>query len=215
MVTNKSIEKYSKYLNKIIGSMKILSIDKDKLQKNRIYFNCECIKCHRLLQVRSDGLSPSSVGCSKCMGIWRKNNFEKKNTNLLPKDIRNKYIHFKCNAKRKNRNINFELTREQVQNLCESSCFYCGKNRCLGIDRKDNNKGYTNDNCVPCCGFCNRMKMDHSIDEFYLQIISIYNNLPKESSTTIPKGSTLQVNGNRSGEALSTKSKEYDIVYSA
>ena len=204
MVTNKSIEKYSKYLNKTIGNMKVLSIDTSKLQKNRVYFNCECVSCHRLLQVRSDGLNPHGIGCSKCMGIWRKQNFEKKNVDLLPKDIRNKYIHFKCNAKRKNRNIKFELTKEQVQILCESPCFYCGKNRCLGIDRKDNNKDYTNDNCVPCCGFCNKMKMDHSIDEFYLQIISVYNNLPKESSTTIPKGSTLQANGNGSREALNT-----------
>ena len=204
MVTNKSIEKYSKYLNKTIGNIKVLSIDTPKLQKNRVYFNCECILCHRLLQVRSDGLNPSGVGCSKCMGIWRKHNFEKKNADLLPKDIRNKYIHFKCNAKRKNRNIKFELTKEQVQNLCESPCFYCRKNRCLGIDRKDNNKDYTNDNCVPCCGFCNKMKMDHNIDEFYLQVINIYNNLPKESSTTIPKGSTLQANGNGSRETLNT-----------
>ena len=75
MVTNKSIEKYSKYLNKIIGSMKVLSIDKNKLQENRIYFNCECTKCHRLLQVRSDGLRQSSIGCKKCIGLWRKLNF--------------------------------------------------------------------------------------------------------------------------------------------
>lgn len=202
MVTNKSIEKYSKYLNKTIGSIKVLSIDESKLQKNRVYFNCECTVCHRLLQIRSDGLISSRVGCNKCMGVWRKHNFEEKHKDLLPKDIRNKYIHFKCNARRKNRNIKFELTKEQVQVLCESPCFYCGKERCLGIDRKDNHKDYTNDNCVPCCGFCNRMKMDHDVNEFYLQVINIYNKLLKESSTTIPKGSTLQANGSGSGELL-------------
>lgn len=46
--------------------------------------------------------------------------------------------------------------------------------------------------------------MDHSVNEFYSQVIHIYNKLPKESSTTIPKGSTLQVNGNGSGELLTT-----------
>ena len=202
MVTKKTIEKYSKYLNKTIGSIKVLSFDESKLQKNRIYFNCECTVCHRNLQVRVDGLIESRVGCDKCMGIWRKQNFKEKYKDLLPKDIRNKWIHFKCNAKRKNRTIKFELTKEQVQTLCENSCIYCGKKRCLGIDRRNNNKDYTIDNCVPCCGICNRMKMDLNINEFYSQISKIYENLPKESPTTIPKGSTLQANGSGSGELL-------------
>jgi len=202
MVTNKTLEKYSKYLNKIFGSIKVLSFDESKLQKNRIYFNCECMICHRNLQVRVDGLITSRVGCSKCMGIWRKQNFEEKYKNTLPKDIRNKYIHFKCNAKRKNRNIKFELTKEQVQNLCEDSCHYCGKKRCLGIDRKDNTKDYTVNNCVPCCGICNKMKMDLDLNLFYSQIIKIHNKLLKESPTTISKESTLQANGSGSGELL-------------
>ena len=46
------------------------------------------------------------------------------------------------------------------------------------------------------------MKMDHDVNEFYLQVINIYNKLLKESSTTIPKGSTLQANGSGSGELL-------------
>ena len=202
MVTSKTIEKYSEYLNKTIGNLKIISIDPNRLKNNRIYFNCECLICHRTISVRSDSISSERVGCNKCMGLWRKKNFEAKNKDLLPKDIRNKWIHFKCNAKRKNRNIKFELTKEEVQNLCESSCFYCNKKRCLGIDRKDNNKDYTIDNCVPCCGTCNRMKLDLPLKLFYLQIYKIYNKLLKESSTTISKESTLQANGNGSGELL-------------
>lgn len=35
-----------------------------------------------------------------------------------------------------------------------------------GIDRIDSNKGYTTDNCVPCCTPCNRMKLDMSKEEY-------------------------------------------------
>lgn len=36
-------------------------------------------------------------------------------------------------------------------------CIYCGESdwRKLGVDRLDNTKGHTPDNCVPCCGKCN------------------------------------------------------------
>ncbi|WP_146203669.1 hypothetical protein [Azospirillum sp. TSO5] len=35
-----------------------------------------------------------------------------------------------------------------------------------GIDRKDPLKGYTTENCVPCCFEINRAKSDMTIDEF-------------------------------------------------
>ncbi len=35
-----------------------------------------------------------------------------------------------------------------------------------GLDRKDNNKGYTSGNLVPCCLQCNGAKSDYSLKEF-------------------------------------------------
>lgn len=35
-----------------------------------------------------------------------------------------------------------------------------------GIDRFDTTKGYTKDNCVPCCTYCNRAKSDMSFKDF-------------------------------------------------
>ena len=93
------------------------------------------------------------------------------------------------------------LTQEEVRKLCESPCYYCGKERCLGIDRLDNSKNYTTENCVPCCGCCNRMKMDLTLPFFIEQIKRIYNN-HKESSTTISKESTSKVIVDGSGEHL-------------
>ena len=43
-----------------------------------------------------------------------------------------------------------------------------------GLDRKDNNIGYSLDNCIPACHTCNRMKMDLSYDEFMTKIKQTY-----------------------------------------
>lgn len=56
----------------------------------------------------------------------------------------------------------FELQYEDFNKLVLSPCYYCKfqKDREVnGIDRVDNSKGYTKENCVPCCQVCNRMKL--------------------------------------------------------
>lgn len=210
MITEKLIKKYSQYIGNTFGMIRVDDIDLST--ENRIYFKCTCLKCGRKLRIRNDGLHKNRVGCSKCLGKWRKEHFLEKNKDLLPKDIRNKYIHFKCNAKRKNKNIQFDLTKEQVEDMCKKPCYYCNKPRCLGVDRVDNSKGYTMDNCVPCCGICNRMKMDLDPIYFLQKINDIYKHII-ESSTTIPKGSTSQANGDGNGEHL-TEMKIWSDLHS-
>ena len=59
------------------------------------------------------------------------------------------------------RNIPFELEPEEFRSIVCQPCFYCGtvtEGESIGIDRCDNSKGYTVDNCKPCCDTCNRMK---------------------------------------------------------
>lgn len=77
----------------------------------------------------------------------------------------------------------WELTREEWYHLTQQPCVYCGarysnlagqKNnnggfRYNGIDRVDNTKGYTLDNCAPCCKACNLMKQRMEADAFILQ----------------------------------------------
>jgi hypothetical protein len=72
----------------------------------------------------------------------------------------------------RDRKIPFQLTREQINDLIRQPCYYCGveagnlkrtKNYPQGfphngIDRKENDKSYIKENCVPCCGTCNRAK---------------------------------------------------------
>lgn len=82
-----------------------------------------------------------------------------------------KYREYVRDAKRRN-NI-FELTKEQFVKIIQSPCVYCGDDKLNGVDRVDNNKGYTVGNSVSCCGVCNRMKLDHTTNEFIKQCIQI------------------------------------------
>lgn len=46
-----------------------------------------------------------------------------------------------------------------------------------GLDRIDSSLGHVPDNVVPCCAFCNYMKLDYTQQEFIDQIDKIYTHL--------------------------------------
>jgi hypothetical protein len=95
--------------------------------------------------------------------------------------LRRLYNVYKNNAKKFGRI--FELSLEQFKELTKSNCVYCGlpplqvctrSDRVVkpepyiynGLDRANNDEGYTLKNAVPCCKMCNRAKMDYSLEEF-------------------------------------------------
>jgi 5-methylcytosine-specific restriction endonuclease McrA len=45
-----------------------------------------------------------------------------------------------------------------------------------GIDRKDNEKGYTEENCVPCCKRCNGIKGEWLSYEEMLEVGGLLKN---------------------------------------
>jgi len=85
---------------------------------------------------------------------------------------------YKRNAKI--RGIEWNLIEEQFAEITKKDCYYCGakpNNKRYqprnngeyiynGIDRKDNTKGYTIDNVVPCCSICNMAKSNLTEQEF-------------------------------------------------
>ena len=91
------------------------------------------------------------------------------------------YNGYKANARHSRAGVReFVLSKDDAMKLFKDVCFYCGKPPSKikktpknygefvynGIDRKDNSKGYTLDNCVSCCEFCNFMKSDTPFDNF-------------------------------------------------
>lgn len=94
------------------------------------------------------------------------------------------FTSFKGGARK--RNLSFELTKEQVRDITQKDCVYCGKppqqemkagNGSYfynGIDRINSKIGYTLENSVPCCGRCNRAKHIMMMDEFRDFIVTVY-----------------------------------------
>lgn len=97
---------------------------------------------------------------------------------------------YKGNSKQKNRN--FELTKEEFKSLIFQNCFYCDRPPSQkekstfktlnynGIDRVDNNRGYELDNVVTCCGLCNKMKLNFTQEDFFQTIKRIFKKHIKE-----------------------------------
>ena len=68
----------------------------------------------------------------------------------------------------RSRNHLWELPEDLAQDLVNGRCHYCGyKSEILnGIDRVDSSVGYTPENSVSCCGFCNRAKREFPVERF-------------------------------------------------
>ena len=81
--------------------------------------------------------------------------------------------YYKRNAKI--RDLRWGLSKETVEHLVTRACEYCGwhKDWC-GIDRVNNAEGYRDDNCVPCCRWCNWSKNGRTLDEFKDWVRALY-----------------------------------------
>lgn len=93
----------------------------------------------------------------------------------------------------KDSKIENNLSLEEFENIVKNNCYYCnneprirtyidnnkivkrGELLANGVDRLDSNKGYSIDNCVPCCTRCNTAKNTLSEKDFINHIIKIYN----------------------------------------
>ena len=85
-------------------------------------------------------------------------------------DVHGKFSDYKSGAKRRV-GKEFRLIKTEFALLISSPCYYCGElqENFNGVDRVDNTKGYTIDNCVSCCSMCNRMKNIFTKEEFIMK----------------------------------------------
>ena len=159
---------------------RLLVVSKAKKIMQRIAWNCicdcgnECIVIGKSLK----GGNTKSCGCYR--EELRSRPFGEASFNRLYYSYRNKA---------KGKNVSFSLDKNTFKILTNGNCFYCGKPPLQiqkgvesygdyiynGIDRVDNKRGYEIDNCVSCCGMCNKAKNATPKDVFYNWIAQVYN----------------------------------------
>lgn len=138
---------------------------------NKPTYICKC-DCGNETIIVKDRLT---LGHTKSCGCLRKTFRLNENKDTSFKVKLNAY---KSDAKR--RGHCFELSDEKFKEISQQDCYYCGSKPenvarysfyqdpfiYNGIDRKDNNVGYIEENCVACCNICNKAKRDLKFEDF-------------------------------------------------
>lgn len=102
----------------------------------------QCRVCQTRKQI--DAFQPNSLRCYAC----KTRNTNSKLKNRL-RNARNRAM---------DRGLSFDLTLEEYAILVSAPCTYCGgplPKTGSGLDRIENDKGYSRMNCIPCCDACN------------------------------------------------------------
>ena len=114
--------------------------------------------------------------------IKRKRDMELCPERYYESTITKRYQAYKRGAE--NRDLIFNLTIDEFKQHYQKDCYYCGDHiKTIGLDRIDNNIGYTKDNVIPCCTMCNFMKHHHSSSKFVNQCIKIAKNIKLTKGT--------------------------------
>lgn len=139
---------------------------------DRFLWKCQC-ECGNITIVRSHHIRDPKRGTISC-GCYRKGLPKKKK---LIAALHGLITQYKLQAKRRKRA--FKLTKKDLIEFFKGNCYYCGieprqvhkvaRDRYIynGIDRKDNKIDYLKENCVTCCGICNRAKLSLTEEQFF------------------------------------------------
>lgn len=168
----------------------------EKTGTKRFSFNvwrCQCV-CGTVLEVNSNSLLSGNTKSCGCL------------MRQPPGHSGFKIVWGNYVRDSRRRNLDFTLTQEEFIDLVTKNCFYCGsppdritysrQNRTridespavnrtgfthLGIDRVNNNSGYSIENCVPCCQPCNTAKHTRTQEDFFKWIQRAYKHLEEQS----------------------------------
>lgn len=172
-----------KYIGESFGSLTVVSILKEANKHGRILAKCSCA-CGKETITSLHGLKNGTTQSCGC----------KRNAcRTLPPGnaARNALLYTYKTSNAKKRNLEWELSNKDFYKLTSRNCFYCGAapssvKYCKGyngsyiyngIDRVDNSKGYSRDNCVSCCFKCNNAKRNMTLKEFLTYINTLHTNL--------------------------------------
>ena len=165
--------KYNDITNQKFGKLKVIKRFGGNDKYGNVLWYCEC-DCGGSKVASAQNLKNGSTKSCGCLFSETMKNMQTSDVTNINRIIKN----YREGAKR--RNFEWNLTFEQVKDIIEKPCAYCGtfgtnKMKAFkysntytysGIDRVDSNIGYEIDNVVSCCNICNRAKSNMKLDEF-------------------------------------------------
>lgn len=170
-----TIKRHESFVQKRFGKLLVLRESRDGGRGVPTFCHCRC-DCGKELSVTRGNLQQgftNSCGCSRWVPDgW--SGFHKLLSGYIATALK--------------RNLSFVLTTDQVAEITQETCHYCGcspqqirRDRSArsvykynGIDRVDSSLGYTIDNVVAACGDCNRGKSTQPLDGFLKWACSIH-----------------------------------------
>lgn len=173
---------------KRFGQLVVVDVASQRDGSRGLFWTCRC-DCGTFCTVSSRSLRAGNTTSCGCL-------VEDKSIEAMERAA---YYEYCRSAKR--RSIACEITYEEFLVLTKQNCYYClsvpqntiedkrtrkdGKRYNTnifiynGLDRVDSTKGYTLDNVVPCCKYCNMMKSNTEIEEFINRVNLIAKNHPR------------------------------------
>lgn len=147
-----------------------------------IMWLCQC-DCGNTTLVRTTHLTHNLTKSCGCLRAEQKRTKDKIEESAIKKVIRE----YKVNARK--RNLEWCLSYPQVREIVTKKCYYCGAENSSqkygffhnGIDRVDNDLGYTPENVVPCCKVCNYAKNNMSQNDFFSWVLRVAEQHEKRS----------------------------------
>lgn len=100
----------------------------------------------------------------------------------FPNCVSGSFLDYKRSAIERNKH--FELSEDEFSAIIVNDCYICGKetfsHHINGVDRHNNNIGYTLQNCFSCCSSCNFLKnkfdLCQVLKKFYLTVCNLFKN---------------------------------------
>lgn len=191
---------------------RLLVISKGYCKNKRTLFECQC-DCGKKKYASSGALRNGRVkscGCLRAENCYKSQKIMHE-LHALPSG-RSAYNRLKRTyiKNAKERKLPFSLSDQEFKALTSAICHYCkeppkqkvyeksGTYVYNGIDRMDNEKGYTKENSVSCCKRCNRAKGAYSYSDFISWIRRIeqaHRARSNEDCTgiTVPSGSSTSI----------------------
>ena len=167
----------------IIGDLTVTSFElwRDKGNRLRRRYQVSCICGKKEYRTEYVLIQRKSVRCSDCT-------YMRTQRSLKFRGVGRVYDAYKDSARQ--RNIDFKLSRDDVENIILLPCNYCGSepsNKRLvqtkngdeyfkynGIDRADSKIGYVMGNVYPCCAKCNYAKKNLTVEDFLTWVKRVY-----------------------------------------